>query len=259
MSDILSSIKRYDSKEIIDLMEVNPDMQVEHFELEGGFRYVKIYDFLLHPERLIDFLKGFPTEDRTKSILNGNKDKLCTESTAPGFQQPIPHTYFYNTLSPTLFNVLKHYHMLKYTYKMCNWSYYTNCCYPNMPAYNQNYIPHTDPFSFAANIFLTDNEDSSTDLFKINLGDGKYVYRAKDLARHHEHWLAEKSRREEKNNSDELTKWYHWKGDDTYIMYHSIKADFNSVTMYKGDYYHALGYDAELNTDVRYSLVGVVN
>ena len=117
----------------------------------------------------------------------------------------------------------------------------------------------TDPFSFAANIFLTDNEDSSTDLFKINLGDGKYVYRAKDLARHHEHWLAEKSRREEKNNSDELTKWYHWKGDDTYIMYHSIKADFNSVTMYKGDYYHALGYDAELNTDVRYSLVGIIN
>ena len=89
----ISSIKRYDSKEIIDLMEVNPDMQVEHFELEGGFRYVKIYDFLLHPERLIDFLKGFPTEDRTKSILNGNKDNY-TESTAPDFSNQF-HTHIF--------------------------------------------------------------------------------------------------------------------------------------------------------------------
>ena len=57
MNDILSSIKRYDSGEIIDLMKVNPEMQVEHFELEGGFEYVKIYNFLLYPEKLIDFLK----------------------------------------------------------------------------------------------------------------------------------------------------------------------------------------------------------
>ena len=259
MSDILSSITRYDSQELCDILEVNSDAEIKLVEIENNIKYIKIRNFLVRPEAARDFLTGFPAEDRTKSILNGNADKLCTDSTAPGFQQPIPSLFFANNLSPVYFNVLKHNHMLHFPYKMCNWNYYTNCCYPDMPAYNKNYIPHTDPFSFAANLFLTDNEDSSTDLFKINVGDGKYVYRSRDLSRHHKAWLEEANRRSEKNKGNEISKWHHWQGDDTYVKYHSIDAEFNSVSLYKGDFYHALGYDADLNSNVRYSLVGVIN
>ena len=108
MSDILSSIARYDSQELCDILEVNSDAEIKLVELENNIKYIKIRNFLVRPEAARDFLTGFPAEDRTKSILNGNADKLCTDSTAPGFQQPIPHLFFSNNLSPVYFNVLKY-------------------------------------------------------------------------------------------------------------------------------------------------------
>lgn len=232
-------------------------MEIEYHEVDR-LKYIKIYNFLKNPKDLRDFLIKFPSEDRTKTIQTGSIDKLTSTSRAPGFQQPIPHTYFLHTLSTTYFNALKYYHMVKYNFNMCKWSYYTNCCYPYMPAFGHNYIPHTDPFSYAANLFLTETESSATDFFKLKISDDTYVYNSKELCKYPDILEKESESQLKRNTDNTASAWKAWDGDDWYVKFHSVPADYNSVTLYRGDLYHSLRYDSEKEKNIRYSLVAAL-
>lgn len=255
---ILNTIPRYTSKELYELGELNPDMEVECHTVEQ-LKYIKVYNFLKNPDDLVKFLVHYPSEDRTKTIGEGSEDKMNTTSSAPGFQQPIPETHFLNNISVGFYNLLRHYHFIKYDFRTIKWSYYSNCCYPNMPAYKQNYYPHTDPFTYACNLFLTPTDNSSTDFFKYKINDERYVYNTKQLVRFPEHAERDSERRKNRENlGDGFQPWIRWEGDEYYQIYHSIPAEYNSITLYRGDVYHTIGYDAAKETSVRYSLVGAI-
>ena len=46
----------------------------------------------------------------------------------------------------------------RYPLQRVRFDNFTNCCYPGMLAYQKNYLPHTDRFGIAANLYLTDPE-----------------------------------------------------------------------------------------------------
>lgn len=257
INSILDEIPRLKSSEIIECTEINPDMEFEYIQIED-LEYIKVHNFLKNPDKMVDFLKKFPCEDRSKSLESDEGEKLLTCSKAPGFQQPIPALYFKNNLTPVFFNFLEYHHMVKYDIRRCKWAYYTNCCYPKMKAYSKNYYPHVDPFTYAFNLFLSDAEYSSTDFFKLKVDEDTYVYNVSQLSRHKEAYDADIDRRQNKNLKEKFSVWRIFEGDEHYIKYHSVPATFNSVTIYRGDKYHTLAYDAEKAETVRYSLVSAL-
>lgn len=258
INNILNEIPRYKSSDLIKCMEINPDMEVSYNKVEDNFEYIKVNNFLKNPESLVEFLKHFPCEDRTKTLEEESGENLLTTSKAPGFQQQIPGLFFKKTITPSFFNLLKHYEMVKYDIRRCKWAYYTNCCYPKMKSYNNNYYPHVDPFTYAFNLFLSPAEYSSTDFFKLKISDNVYAYSVSQLGRFPEAQKEDIKRRQEKNEIKEFSTWKIFEGDENYIRYLSIPADYNSVTIYRGDRYHSLAYDAEKAETIRYSLVGAL-
>jgi hypothetical protein len=251
-------IPRYSAGEIKELTEVNSDMDIQAFKVEE-LEYIKVHNFLKNPIDLRNFISHFPSEDKSKSIIDGTTKSSNSSSMAPGFQAPVPETFFRNNISIAFYNILKHYHIVKYEYKRINWNYYTNCCYPGMPSYCSNYRPHTDPFSLALNLFLTENEESYTDFFRYKLKNNSYNYRGSRMFKYSEEFEEDNSRKDTLMDDKKIGKWIRFKSDDQYERYHSISADFNSLTIYKGDFYHSIGYDVDEYKSIRYSLVGAIS
>jgi hypothetical protein len=128
-----------------------------------------------------------------------------------------------------------------------------------MPSYCSNYRPHTDPFSLALNLFLTENEESYTDFFRYKLKNNSYNYRGSRMFKYSEELEEDNSRKDTLMDDEKIGKWIRFKSDEQYERYHSISADFNSLTIYKGDFYHSIGYDVDEYKSIRYSLVGAIS
>lgn len=254
----ITKIPRYKSSDILKITEVNPEMEVEYNQVEG-LEYIKVKNFLKYPDKLVEFLLKFPCEDRTLSLQSDEKEQLITGSKAPGFQQPIPAKFFSATLTPVLYALLKQNDMIKYNAERCTWLYYTNCFYPNMPAFKTNYLPHVDPFTYAFNIYLTDVKDTYTDFFKMKIGpedNPTTVYRTSELYKHPKDHYDDLVNRLEREES--FSEWKVFSGNDVYERYFRLPAEFNSVSIYRGNRWHSAGYDAVNETKTRYSLVGTI-
>lgn len=250
----LDQFTRYTALELDALCEFNPDMEIHRGEVEGT-KYITVKNILKRPDDLREFLSKFPCEDRNKSMEEDGVSHISSK--APGFQQPIDKTYFL-ALSDGLFHLGKSQKLFKYSKDDVEFEYYTNCCYPGMKSYNKNYLPHVDPFSIAANIYLTDVPNTGTSFFKFIGEDDKPFYSVSDLLRDRD--------RGQKKYDDNIGEykiesgWNEWKyftGDDFYQRYHFIPAEYNSCSMYRGNRWHSITYDANQD-DVRYSVVGVI-
>lgn len=249
----LSDFKTYSKKELEYFTEFNEDYDLKFYEVEG-LQYLKINNILKRPEELKQFLVQFPTEDRTKSIIEGGECNATSK--APGFQQPIESRFLIN-LSKNLFSIIKQNSFCKYSYEQSTWDYYTNCCYPNMLSYNMNYLPHVDQFSYACNIYLTDVPNTGTSFFKYN-SKNKTYYSSIDLLRNSEDVKEFGESYTKKGIKTGLSKWVAFAGDDMFTRYHHVPAEYNSCSIYRGNRWHSIYYDAENSTDIRYSLVGVI-
>jgi hypothetical protein len=249
----LSDFKTYSKKELEYFTEFSDDYDLKFYEVEG-LQYVKIHNLLKRPEELKEFLVQFPTEDRTKSLIE--EDESNATSKAPGFQQPI-ESKFLIKLGKNLFDIIKKNCFCKYNYEQSTWEYYTNCCYPNMPSYNMNYLPHVDPFSYACNIFLTDVPNTGTSFFKYE-SKNKTYYSSAELLRNAEDTKIFGESYMKKGVKSGIDKWVAFDGDDMFTRYHHITADYNSCSIYRGNRWHSIYYDAENSTDIRYSLVAVI-
>lgn len=250
----LDVFTRYSATELDALCEFNPEMEVETGECEGT-KYLTVKNILKRPDDFREFVSKFPCEDRNKSIeLDG---KTHISSKAPGFQQPIEKTYLL-LLSENLYNLGKSHQIFKYKKEDVEWEYYTNCCFPGMKSYNKNYLPHVDPFSIAANIYLTDVPNTGTSFFKFIGEDNKPFYSVSDLMRDRQRGYQkyEDNIKEYKIESG-WSDWEYFTGDNFYQRYHYIPAEYNSCSMYRGNRWHSITYDASCD-DVRYSVVGVI-
>jgi len=250
----LDQFTRYTSRQLDALVEFNPDMEVE-FNICEGTKYLTVKNILKRPDDLREFISKFPTEDRNLSMEIDNMTHISSK--APGFQQPLDKTYFL-LLSDSLYKLGKANKLFKYDKNDLDFEYYTNCCYPGMKAYNTNYLPHVDPFSIAANIYLTDVPDTGTSFFKFTGKDNKSFYSVSDLMRDGARGREAYDNHIERSYSEGgFSDWIKYTGDDFFQRYLYIPATYNSCSMYRGNKWHGITYDADCD-DVRYSIVGVM-
>ena len=285
-----SELPTYSFNELVEICEFNhiDEMDV-HLGDKHGTRYCYVENILKHPLELRKFLMNFPAEDRNLSAMQAkesNNGASFSNSRAPGLQQPIERQLM-PALGNQLFNlVANQLNFIKYNYRSINWKYFTNCFYPGMVSWNRNYLPHMDPFSYAANFFLTDHPNAGTTFFRVkDVETNKYYYnmseitcpasRKNGVARRYIDNLKERyAYNEEKiedpkrgydNGIGKLAHctvgkepWPLFKGDDYYEGYLHLPSSFNTMSFYRGNRWHTASYDAQNETDARYSLVAVI-
>lgn len=250
----LDLFKRYSYSDIEELTSINPNCEVEKYEVEK-LQYFKIRNFLQNPEDLKKFLIQFPCEDRMKSITEDGKTEIVSQ--APGFQQ-IFSSYYYKNISRYFHNLLIKENLCHYQWQTHAWDFYTNCIYSGMKSYNKNYLPHIDEFSYAANIFLTDVKNTATSFFKYK-GIDKNFYNLKELIRDKKELEYYKSYiRKKTPENEKILEWPLYEGDENFIKYHSVPSEYNCVSMYKGNFWHSIYFNAGVPNSIRYSLVGVL-
>ena len=251
---LLDQFTRYTARQLDALVEFNPDMEVE-FNVCEGTKYLRIRNVLKRPDDLAEFLSKFPVEDRNMSMEVDGMTHISSK--APGFQQPIDRTHLL-MLGHSIYDIATANKLIKYNREDVIFEYYTNCCYPGMRSYNTNYLPHVDPFSIAANFYLTDVPNTGTSFFKFVGEDNKFFYSLYDLLRDRG--------RGQQNYDDNIEnykiesgweEWNYFTGDNFYQRYLYLPAEYNSCSMYRGNRWHGITYDANCD-DVRYSLVGVI-
>ena len=266
----LSEYSRYTSRELDRIFEITDDVKIEKKDHEeSGLIYVTAYNFFKRPDDIIDFLKTIPSEDRTKSITEDRFTYMS--SNAPGFQQPL-ESKLVMQLGDNIFNLGKDTGLHKYDRNQCSMEYYTNTCYPGMKSCQNNWLPHIDPFSIACNMYLTQCNNTGTSFFRFVSTSGKSYYNSIQLSRSRE--ACEEFNKKYEDNRKKYTKnpiegtdlgdWVYYIGDSEdeplpkFERYAYIKAERNMCSMYRGSRWHGISYDADNETDIRYSLVGVI-
>ena len=147
-----------------------------------------------------------------------------------------------------------------------------------MRAYNKNYLPHVDPFSYACNLFVTDSSQHGTSFFKYvdpvteksyySMGDvmsaGKEIREryTQGLKDWYGYELSDPDKQTrgpgmmQATNGD--SEWVHYTGDDFYTRYYFMPSDFNSMSMYRGNRWHSATFDAKNSKTGRYSMVACI-
>jgi hypothetical protein len=250
----LKDFIRYSNSEINQILKINEKAEIELHDNEQ-LNYIKIYNFFENPEEVKKFLVKFPCEDRMMSLLESNNTDIVSQ--APGFQQTY-NSMFFKNVSQYFHNLLKKNSLCHYEWDTSCWEFYTNCIYSGMKCYNQNYLPHLDEFSHAANIYLTNIENTGTNFFKFRGIEGEY-YNLHQLSRNKNEREYYKSiilkKFPDKSN---VSDWVDFEGNDQFIKYHTIPAEYNSVSLYKGNFWHSIKFDASVKDQIRYSLVAVL-
>jgi len=269
----MSEFYRYTSRGLDEIFELNDNLEIEKGKVEEcGLKYITIHNFFKRPDDVIDFLKNIPSEDKTESIINDKFTYMA--SNAPGFQQPV-ESKLARKLCEEIYELGKSTGLHKYEKNQVAFNYYTNCCYPGMKACQNNWLPHIDPFSVACNMYLTEVENTGTSFLKFISSEGKAYYNSTQLGRSREaseeymnkyHWSEESKKRFSRNpiEGTDISDWVCYEGDPPdeplprFERYHYIKADRNMCSMYRGNRWHGISYDADNEKDIRYSLVGVI-
>ena len=271
----LEHFKRYSTHEIMGICELNKvgDIEVDIGHNEG-LRYLKAHNVLKRPLEFRDFMLNYPAENKEKSSKEGHS---FSGSSSPGLQQPVERV-FMTFLGYQLYDLCKQYNFLKYKKDAITWKYYTNYYYNGMRAFNKNYLPHVDPFSFAANIFVTDSSEYGTSFFKyvdpvtkksfysmgdvMSSGDEIRNRYTEGLSKWYGYEISNADDRSRRTGMMQCTngdsEWVHYEGDDFYQRYHFLPSNFNSLSMYRGNKWHSATFDAKNSKRGRYSMVACI-
>ncbi len=269
----ISEFNRYTSRELDEVFELNDNLKIEsNKDEESGLKYVTARNFFKRPDAVIYFLKHIPSEDKTESIL---RDKFTyMASNAPGFQQPL-ESKLARKLCDEIYELGKKTGLHKYERQQVQFNYYTNTCYPGMKACQNNWLPHIDPFSIACNMYLTQNDNTGTSFLRFVTSDGKRFYNSMQLSksklacdeyRKKFEWNVESKKYWSKNliEGTDISDWVYYEGDSPdeplprFERYKFIKVERNMCSMYRGNRWHSISYDADKEKNIRYSLVGVI-
>lgn len=250
----LSDFTLYSNNDLQRFCKINSNAIITEHKVEN-LEYITIENFLENPEDLKFFLKKFPTEDRMRSIQESKFTDIVSQ--APGFQQTYS-AIFFKPISQYIHKLMKDKGLVHYDWNSNLWDFYTNCMYSGMKSYNRNYLPHIDEFSYAANIYLSDIEKTSTCFFKYVGIDGEYYSISELIRNKKEREYYQNIIQEKIPNKNSVSEWKIFEGNERFKMYHCVPAKYNCVSMYKGKFWHNVKFDASILNSIRYSLVAVL-
>lgn len=181
-----NDIPQFTFGELLEVSKFNDfdKLDIEMGECEGT-KFLYIHNLLRNPLDLRKLMMNFPAENRLQSRKDAkrqNKGVGFSQSKAPGLQQPIERQLLPALGNELFFLIGDRLRFIKYRRESVNWKYFSNCFFPGMKAWDRNYLPHMDPFTYAANIFLTDHPKAATSFFKyVDPVTGKSHYNLPDV------------------------------------------------------------------------------
>lgn len=261
----MNNINDFKSFDFDDAFQINGSLEVQS-ERYDDLTYITIDNFFKYPEKVVDILKLFPINDRSKFYNHfSGKSKLLRPS---GDQQFLPNSYF-QRLSYTLYKLLSEHDYVPYDFSMVEdfsklgdqlsqFVYYTNIFYPNMPNYDNNYLPHFDQSNFAFNIYLSKEEiGGGTSFYNLVNEEKKYscinsIIGIEDF----DEKLTIQKKLNNMNTIDENSpkNYISFEKNDLFEKYHTIPFEFNKLVLYAGQYWHNADYDSTKENSLRYSL-----
>lgn len=249
----LSDFKLYSIKDLEEIFLINENIEIQHHRVEE-LEYITIPNFFKNPEEVKKFLASFPAENRLQSIIETNDHNVFNK--APGFQQSYS-SMFFRSLSKKLHSIMQQYGFCNYPWDARHWDFYTNCLHTGMKSYKRNWIPHVDEFAAAANIYLTDIDDTYTAFFKY-ANEDKIYYNVNRLKLNDDDTEKYINLIRSHSMAENISDWKVFQGDENFIQYHKIPSLYNTVSMYKGKFWHTVQFDATIPGRIRYSLVSVL-
>ena len=244
----LKDINKIDLKEYNRIFEINKDCDFTHYvDNDDDYEYWIIENFLVNPEEVNEFILN--------NFIHIERDGKLNPSHHPAEQISFPQFTFFN-IKEYLFDVLtKKMIVLKtfedfhgefeskqerLTYLDGSWDTYSNLAYKNVKVKNRNFEPHTDAFTLACNLFLTDNA-VGTNLYKkkygnhlITSGMSGFAKFGKAYTNHMERYMIEREK-----DSFVSEQWINVSETKDWLKYHTIPGKFNSVSIYRGTNYHS--------------------
>jgi hypothetical protein len=261
----MSNINDFKGFDFDDAFQINGSLEVQS-ERYDDLTYITIDNFFKYPERVVDILKLFPINDRSKFYNHfSGKSRLIRPA---GDQQFLPNSYF-QRLSYTLYKLLSEHDYVPYDFSMVEdfsklgdqlsqFVYYTNIFYPNMPNYDNNYLPHFDQSSFAFNIYLSEEDiGGGTSFYNLLNEEKKYpcINSITSIDDFDEKLTIQRNLNDMNTMNENSPKNYvSFEKNDLFEKYHTIPFEFNKLVLYAGHYWHNADYDSTKENNLRYSL-----
>ncbi len=235
------------TQDVIDKTFEISDKAEEHIHIHEAstLKWGCIKNFYKDPVAVKEFLQKFPVVPQSATV-------------SPGSQQHFPmplmanltkvYAYLYGILSKYKFPIIERSKFDNDDESFSTWQTYCNTHWKHMDISATSMIPHSDPFSYAFNIWLTDDNPAGTE-FYYNLSDGRPIYygRARNPS-------ASTSVKSVVWDADKIDTFFVARGLHKYL---GREPENNSRTFYPSLFFHKPEWDSRNYKEdlVRYSQV----
>ena len=240
-------------QDLVDKTFEISDKAEEHIYIheDSTMKWGCIKNFYKDPVAVREFLQKFP-------IVPQN----VTHS--PGLQQhfPVPTMTSLSTVYDYLHSMLMKYRYPVVDQSYPDWQIYCNTHWKHMEIYESSMVPHTDPFSYAFNIWLTDDNPAGTEFYYYQKDNIYPAYFLEAFARAEPYKCADFTRdvlhRKEdytiKWDPDKIDTWFSERGWHKYL---TMEPEYNSCTFYPSIFFHKPEWDSRKYKEdlLRYSQV----
>lgn len=246
------------TQEYNHIFAINPKLEPLHYKFED-FEYWIIKDVLIRPEEANKFILD------NYAIIERESENNASHH--PNKQLVYPEFSFYNIKEWLMRfvseNDILNFPIINYQDQKIrididnSWHTYSNLAYKNVKIQNRNHEPHTDGFTLGCNLFLTHN-GVGTSLFKKKYNDELLVSDIEGFTKYGQEYInhMRKYYQQRKEDNSVIDKWVNLKEDDNWKWYHIIPGEFNTISIYRGTYFHSPYLSQELDDDeIRHNLV----
>jgi hypothetical protein len=246
------------TQEYNHIFAINPKLEPLHYKFED-FEYWIIKDVLIRPEEANKFILD------NYAIIERESENNASHH--PNKQLVYPEFSFYNIKEWLMRfvseNDILNFPIINYQDQKIrididnSWHTYSNLAYKNVKIQNRNHEPHTDGFTLGCNLFLTHN-GVGTSLFKKKYNDELIISDIEGFTKYGQEYIDHMSRYYRIRAEDDtiIDGWINIEDDSNWKRYHIIPGEFNTISMYRGTYFHSpfISNDLEEN-EIRHNLV----
>ena len=246
------------TQEYNHIFAINPKLEPLHYKFED-FEYWIIKDVLIRPEEANKFILD------NYAIIERESENNASHH--PNKQLVYPEFSFYNIKEWLMRfvseNDILNFPIINYQDQKIrididnSWHTYSNLAYKNVKIQNRNHEPHTDGFTLGCNLFLTHN-GVGTSLFKKKYNDELIISDIEGFTKYGQEYIDHMSRYYRIRAEDDtiIDGWINIEDDSNWKRHHIIPGEFNTISMYRGTYFHSpfISNDLEEN-EIRHNLV----
>ena len=238
-------------------------------EFNDDYSLITIDNFFKYPDQVVDVVKRFPVNDKTKyyeKLKEENPDYIVPA----GEHQVIP-SEFLSGVSAVLYNILSEYELIPFSFntkdkfqqlneQVAKFAWYTDIFYPRMKNISNTWNPGFKPSKFNFNISLGqyDSDECTSGLSLYNLVHDDKEYSSVDDILKIDDLETKSDIRDRLNDMHKITEdspeFYEVKDTDLFKECRKVSFIHNRLIFYKGSQWHSTNYNSAKEKDIHYSL-----